>query len=158
LQNALDAVEQRRLIAYDIMTERYEITSLLQRAFVQDEATFGTILAGSPEEPGIFMESVHYLKKIVAGNPLRPPAWVFDVGEQGEALSDVGTHLVDLVPWMLFPNQALDPKTDVSILDAKHWSTVLSKADFQQITGETDFPRDLQASLEGDELPYYCNT
>ncbi len=156
LNRALDAADERRLIAYDVMTERFEITSILQRAFVQDEATLGTILAGSPDEPGVFMESVHYLKKLVAGVPLRRPPWFFDVREQGEALSDVGTHLVDLAQWILFPEQPLDADRDASIFAAKHWPTVVSKSDFQQITGDRDFPPGLQAT--GDELPYYCNT
>jgi predicted dehydrogenase len=158
LQQALDLAEAKHLIALDIMTERYEITSILQRAFVQDEGTFGKIIAGSPEDPGVFMESVHYLKKLVAGVPLRRPAWFFDIHQQGEALSDVGTHLVDLVMWMLYPNQAVDVSNDVCIMSAKRWPTVLSKSDFQQITGETDFPRDLHEELDGDDLHYYCNT
>ena len=53
------------------------------------------------------MESEHYLYKYVAGVPLRRPPWFFDVEQQGEGLSDVGTHLVDLVPWVLFPGQAV---------------------------------------------------
>src|SRR5262249_37274227 len=101
LQQALELAQQRKLIALDIMTERHEITSILQRAFVQGETTFGAIVPGSPDEPGVFMESVHYLKKLVAGAPLRRPPWFFDVHQEGEALSDVGTHLVDLVMWML---------------------------------------------------------
>src|SRR5262245_29533837 len=42
LAEALDTAEARGLVAYDIMTERYEITSLLQRELVNDAATFGT--------------------------------------------------------------------------------------------------------------------
>jgi predicted dehydrogenase len=125
---------------------------------VQDPETFGTPIAGSLEEPGVFMESVHYLKKLVAGVPLRRPGWFFDVHEQGEALSDVGTHLVDLVPWMLFPNQSLDHTKDACIVRAKRWPTVLKKADFQQITGEMEYPRNLAECLKGDDLHYYCNT
>ncbi|MSQ95060.1 MAG: oxidoreductase [Gemmataceae bacterium] len=158
LQKALDLADSCRLIALDIMTERYEITSLLQRAFVQDEATFGTIIPGSPEDPGVVMESVHYLKKLVAGVPLRRPGWFFDIHEQGEALSDVGTHLVDLVMWMLFPNQAVEVQNDVCVLSAKRWPTVLGKSDFQAITGDTDYPRGLHDALDGDDLHYYCNT
>ena len=158
LQKALDLADERGLIAHDIMTERYEITSLLQRALVQDPETFGAISAGSPDEPGAFMESVHYLKKLVAGVPLRRPVWFFDVHEQGEALSDVGTHLVDLVQWILFPNQMLDHGKDASILGAKHWPTVLKKSDFQQITGDMDYPSSLTGNLQGDELHYFCNT
>src|SRR5436853_7922647 len=120
------------------MTERYEITSLLQKALLQDEATFGTIIPGSADEPGVFMESVHYLKKLVAGAPLRRPAWFFDVHQQGEALSDVGTHLVDLVLWMLRPNQAIDWNRDVCLLASKRWATILSTNDFHAITGEIE--------------------
>src|SRR5436853_3373503 len=117
------------------MTERYEITSLLQKALLQDEATFGTIIPGSADEPGVFMESVHCLKKLVAGVPLRRPAWFFDVHQQGEGLSDVGTHLVDLVFWILQPGQAIEPQRDLSILGARRWPTLVSRGDFQQITG-----------------------
>jgi len=158
LKRALDLADERTLIAFDIMTERYEITSILQRACVQDADILGTMLPGSPEEPGVLMESVHYLKKLVAGAPLRRPAWFFDVQQQGEALSDVGTHLVDLVPWMLYPNQALDVEKDVCLISAKRWPTIVSKSAFQQITGDTDFPLSLRDDLEGDDLHYYCNT
>lgn len=158
LKQALDLADERGLTAYDIMTERYEITSILQRELVQTESIFGAIQPGSPDDPGVFMESVHFLKKTVAGVPLRRPAWFFDVNEQGEALSDVGTHLVDLVPWMLYPDQAIDVERDASILTAKRWPTVLSKSDYQQITGDADFPASIQADVTGDELQYYCNT
>ncbi len=158
LQEALESAEARRLTALDIMTERYEITSILQRAFVQDEATFGTVISGSPDDPGVFMESVHYLKKLVAGVPLRRPDWFFDVHEQGEGLTDVGTHLVDLVTWILFPNQSVSMASDVCIMSAKRWPTVVERADFQAITGAIDFPPELQDAVEGDDLHYYCNT
>jgi hypothetical protein len=52
------------------------------------------------------MESVHYLLKTVAGVPLRRPAWFFDINEQGEGLTDVGTHLVDLVFFVPVPQPA----------------------------------------------------
>ena len=59
------------------------------------------------------MESVHYLMKTVAGAPNIRPAWFFDTAEQGEGLNDIGTHLVDLVQWTLFPDQAIDYRADV---------------------------------------------
>lgn len=158
LQRALDLAEKNSVIAYDIMTERYEITSILQKALVGEEAVFGTPLAGSDTEPGVFMESVHYLKKTVAGAPLRRPAWFFDVREQGEALSDVGTHLVDLVPWMLFPGQALDLGRDLRLASARRWPTRVGRADFQAITGEADFPAYLKEHVKDGQLEYYCNT
>jgi predicted dehydrogenase len=158
LELILNTTEAKGLIAYDIMTERYEITSILQREFVNDAETFGTPVAGTAEEPGVFMESVHYLMKSVAGVPLRRPAWFFDTTQQGEGLTDVGTHLVDLVPWILFPRQPLDYRRDVSVVAARRWPTVLTRSDFQRVTGEADFPKDLSGSLENDRLNYYCNT
>jgi predicted dehydrogenase len=104
------------------------------------------------------MESVHYLKKLVAGVPLRRPPWFFDVREQGEALSDVGTHLVDLVLWMLHPERPIDSARDVCLVSAKHWPTVLTRSAFQQITGEAEYPRDLHDALVGDDLHYDCNS
>ena len=61
LEAALDTADRKGVIAYDIMTERFEITSLLQRELVNDAATFGTIAPGTAAEPGVYMESVHYL-------------------------------------------------------------------------------------------------
>jgi predicted dehydrogenase len=104
------------------------------------------------------MESVHYLLKLVAGMPNRRPAWFFDVEQQGEALPDVGTHLVDLVQWILFPDQPIDYRKDIVMQSGKRWPTVLTRADFQKVTGEADFPQFLRASVRDDKLDYYCNT
>ena len=158
LKAVLDTAEARGLVAYDIMTERYEITSILQRVLVNDPATFGTPLAGSEEQPGVFMESVHFLCKTVAGVPLRRPLWFFDTTQQGEGLTDVGTHLVDLVMWLLFPGQAIDPGKDVQIRAARRWPTPLSASDYQKVTGEPTFPEFLTSAVHDGKLDYYCNT
>ena len=65
-------------------------------------------MPGTASEPGVYMESVHYLMKMVAGAPNIRPPWFFDTAEQGEGFTDIGTHLVDLVQWTLFPDQAID--------------------------------------------------
>jgi predicted dehydrogenase len=158
LAAVLDAAERRGLVAYDIMTERHEITSILQRELVQDRAVFGEPVPGTADEAGVYMESVHYLIKQVAGAPLRRPAWFFDVGQQGEGLSDVGTHLVDLVPWVLYPAQPIDHASEIRLLSAKRWPTALTRAEFQRVTGEADFPPSLAAAVRGDALDYFCNT
>jgi predicted dehydrogenase len=147
LEEALALSQARGLVACDIMTERYEITSILQRELVNDRGVFGAILPGSREEPAVYMESVHHILKLVAGVPnLRPP-WFFDIHEQGEALADVGTHLVDLVQWTLFPDTAIDCGGDIRLLAASRWPTTITAAQFRQVTGEA-----------GDGLDYYCNT
>jgi predicted dehydrogenase len=157
LKKALGTADARGLVAYDIMTERYEITFLLQRELINAPEVFGSAVPGTLAEPGVYMESLHYLLKTVAGKPLRRPPWFFDVEQQGEGLSDVGTHLVDLVSWMLLPGVPVGD-SDVRLLAAKRWPTVLSRDDFRRATGEDAFPEYLRPQLDGDRLPYFCNT
>src|SRR5688572_6270839 len=53
MEQVLDEAEKKSLIAYDIMTERFEITSILQRKLVNDQAVLGELVPGTPAEPGI---------------------------------------------------------------------------------------------------------
>lgn len=146
LEAAIRTAEQKKLLAYDIMTERYEITSILQRELVNTPDVFGEIEPGSIEEPAVYMESVHHILKMVAGAPNLRPVWFFDIQEQGEALADVGTHLVDLAQWTLFPEQAI-ACGDVQVRAASRWPTRMTAEQFRQVTGAA-----------GDALDYYCNT
>lgn len=158
LEAALKAAERRGVVAYDIMTERFPITSVLQRELIVDPEVFGSPVAGSEAEPGVSMESIHHLFKLIAGAPLSRPAWFFDIGEQGEGLSDVGTHLVDLVQWNLFPEAAIDLREDIRIVGARRWPTALTREQFVRITGETDFPAYLGDHIRNGSLEYFCNT
>ena len=158
LEAALNGADQKGVIAYDIMTERWEITSILQREMIQNAEVFGTMVPGTAEDPGVYMESVHYLMKLVAGLPLLRPAWFFDVNQQGEALSDVGTHLVDLVQWNLYPEQLIDTQKDIQMVAAKRWPTVMTLGDFQKVTGEKAFPDYLDPVIKDGKLNYFCNT
>jgi predicted dehydrogenase len=158
VEAVLERAEKKKLVAYDIMTERYEITSILQRELVNDETIFGTPIPGSIEDPAVFMEGKHYLLKLVSGAPLRRPEWFFDVLQQGEGLTDTGTHLVDLVSWILFPQQAIDFKNDLKVLAGKRWPTEVSQDNFRRITGEAEFPDYLAPVVHGSRLDYFCNT
>ncbi len=157
LEHALDQAEKQGLVAYDIMTERYEITPILQRELVNDEELFGKLKTGSDAAPAITARSVHHLMKEVAGVPLRRPAWFFDITETGEGLADVGTHVVDLVQWTAFPTETIDYPTEIRILEARRWPTVISQADFQRLTGEAGFPGYLAAHVRDGKLDYFCN-
>ncbi len=158
LEAALADADAKKLVAYDIMTERFEITTILQRALVNDPAVFGEVVRGTQADPGVYMESVHHLMKVVAGAPNIRPAWFFDTAEQGEGLSDIGTHLVDLVQWTLFPDQSIDYRTDIRLAAAQRWPTVIPEADFRRVTGEPRFPDSLAPAVKDGKLEYYCNT
>jgi len=158
LDAALAEADAKKIVAYDIMTERFEVTTELQRVLVNDRATFGDIVPGSPAEPAVYMESVHHLMKVVSGVPNIRPTWFFDTNEQGEAASDIGTHLVDLVQWTLFPDKAIEYKADVKMLAAQRWPTWIPEADFRRVTNTPGFPKELAPSVKDGRLEYYCNT
>jgi predicted dehydrogenase len=158
VESVLADADAKKVTAYDIMTERFEITTILQRALVNDRATFGEPVAGTPEQPGVYMESIHHLMKVVDGRPNIRPAWFFDTEEQGEGLNDIGTHLVDLVQWTLFPDQGIDYKSDVKVLSAYRWPTMIPESDFSRVTNEPKFPADLASHVKDGKLEYFCNT
>jgi predicted dehydrogenase len=158
LEETLADADRSGVVAYDIMTERFEVTSMLQRALVNDPAVFGEIVKGTPSDPAVYMESVHYLLKRVAGAPNIRPAWFFDNTQQGEGLNDVGTHLVDLVQWTLFPDQALDYRRDIQVLAAQRWATPIEEDGFARVTGERGFPEAFASQLTNGRFDYFCNT
>ena len=157
LEATLNAADAKKLIAYDIMTERSEITTILQRELINDEGIFGQIQKGTEQDPAVYMESVHHIFKSVAGAVNIRPAWFFDIKQQGEGVADVGVHLVDLAQWMLFPEASLDYRNDVRVLNGRRWPTVMTKDEFKRVTGEANFPAYLNEHVKGDKLDYYCN-
>jgi predicted dehydrogenase len=156
LQQAFAIAATNHVLIYDIMTERYEITTELQRELSQQKDLFGELEKGSPENPAVTMKSVHYFSKTVAGVPLKRPEWFFDVRQEGEGITDVGTHLVDLVQWETFPGQALNPN-DVKVFSARHWLTPISLEQFKKVTGAENFPEFLQRDVKDSALQVYAN-
>ncbi len=155
LKETLESADERGLLVNDIMTERHEITSILQRELSQQQALFGQLVEGSLDEPAISKESVHHFHKTVAGEPLIRPAWFFDVDQQGEGIVDVSTHLVDLILWQAFPGQPIDyedPNDGVEVLRARSWNTRLTPSQFGQVTGATTYPDYLMDTLESDSI------
>jgi len=150
--------KQNNLQLYDIMTERLEITSILQRLLAQESQVFGELEKGTKEHPAIEKKNVHMLYKTVSGNVLTRPEWFIDITKQGEGIADVMTHVVDLVQWVCFPDQVIDYKKDIKIIDANHWPTNLTLSQFSSLTRATSFPSYLQNQIIKDSiLPYYCN-
>ncbi len=158
LDRALADADARGVVAYDIMTERFEVTSEIQRALVNDAAISGGVPPGSADHPSVYMESIHHLMKVVAGAPNIRPTWFFDTTEQGEGLNDIGTHLTDLVQWTLFPEQSIDYKKDLEVLSAQRWPTPIAEPDFKRVTGSPGFPAELREKVVNGSLQYDCNT
>lgn len=139
LEEAYRVAAEKKLLLLDIMTERHEITTLLQRELSRFPGVFGTLDRGTPEDPSVTKESVHHFSKLVNGAPLQRPPWFFDPTQQGEAIVDVTTHLVDLVQWECFPGEVIRPG-EAKVLSAKRWDTAVTREQFTKATRLEDFP------------------
>lgn len=148
--------EEKGLLLYDIMTERYEISTILQKLLSEKQEIFGTLTTGSENEPAVTKVSVHNFSKVVSGAPLKRPDWFFDIHQQGEGIVDVTTHLVDLVQWECFPEQLLDT-ADVVMVSARRWPTAITKEQFGRVTGHNDFPSFLRSDIINDTLKVFSN-
>ncbi|MCE2758932.1 MAG: Gfo/Idh/MocA family oxidoreductase [Chitinophagaceae bacterium] len=156
LKKAFEISKQKKLQLYDIMTERYEITTMLQRELSMDPSVFGSLEKGSPDNPSVTKESVHHFYKYVSGSVLTRPAWFFDVTQEGEGI--VTTHLVDPIQWECFPEKIIDYKKNIKILDAKSWNTLMTKDEFKLVTKEKEIPSYLQSNINNDgSLQVLCN-
>jgi len=151
LKEAFKVAEANKLLLYDIMTERFEITTMLQRELSMLPEVFGTLEKGTPQNPAITKESIHHFYKYVSGNILTRPAWFLDAAQQGEGIVDVMTHLVDLVQWECFPEQSIDT-TEIKINTAKRWATDMTLSEFKAITKLEAFPDYLKGNVTADTL------
>jgi len=156
LEKAFEVAEENGVILYDIMTERHEITSILQRKLSGIPEIFGQVKFGSSENPAVTKESVHHFYKYVSGKPLKRPSWFFDISQQGDGLVDVTTHLVDLIQWECYPGEIIK-KDDIEINKSTHWPTSLNTEEFQKVTGIGEFPGYLEKDVDDGNLLVYAN-
>ncbi len=158
LKQSFSLAEERGVLLYDIMTERYEITTILQRELSMIESVFGSLQEGTPDNPAVTKESVHHFFKYVSGSPLQRPPWYYDVNQQGEGVVDVTTHLVDLIQWECFPGEIINYQNDIEMLSADHWATEITLDQFERSTGVSEFPDYLRDNVdENNVLHVYAN-
>jgi predicted dehydrogenase len=156
LKADFDLAKSKGLLIYDVMTERFEVTTILQKLLSRNESLFGHIKSGSKDEPAVTKISVHHFSKVVSGIPLIRPAWFFDVTQQGEGIVDITTHLVDLIQWECFPEQILTTG-DINMITARRWPTLISKDEFKGVTGLDNFPDYLAKDIKDGKLNVYSN-
>lgn len=157
LKKTFETAKQNNVLLYDVMTERFEITSMLQRELSMNKEIFGELEKGTPENPAVTKESVHHFFKYVSGSILTRPPWFFDVEQEGEGIVDVTTHLVDLVQWQCFPNQILS-ESDVQINSAIRTPTFITSKEFKDVTKLDVIPEYLNKYMTNDStIAVYCN-
>ncbi|HZH94295.1 MAG TPA: putative oxidoreductase C-terminal domain-containing protein [Flavisolibacter sp.] len=152
LKTAFADAQENKVLLYDIMTERYEITTMLQREFSLLPEVFGQQEKGTADNPAVTKESVHHFFKYVSGSTLVRPPWFMDVAQEGEGIVDVTTHLVDLVQWECFPNEVIDYEKDIALVSARRWPTAMTLTQFNTITKLNGFPAYLNKDVVGDTI------
>lgn len=152
LKSAFGVAAKRNVLVYDIMTERYEITTILQRELSLLPQVFGQLEKGTPESPAVTKESVHHFYKYVSGSVLQRPPWFMDVTQEGEGIVDVTTHLVDLVQWECFPGKIIDYTKDIKLTSARRWATDISSSQFNALTKLNAFPDYLKKNVVKDSI------
>ena len=156
LEAAFRTAKEKGVLLYDIMTERYEINTILQKLLSQNKEVFGSFKTGTKDEPAVSKISVHHFTKLVSGSQLIRPAWFFDVEQQGNGIVDITTHLVDMVQWECFPEQILNP-SDINMIEAKRWPTVITPEEFKGVTGLDNYPDYLKKDVKDGKLNVFSN-
>ncbi len=157
LQTALNIAKEKHLAFYDGMTERFNVAYQIQRELMRDPDVFGRPLTGTISKPAVELKNLHSLVKFNHGKVIIRPPWFLDIRKQGEAIADVGTHLIDLEMRTLFPDQAIDYRRDVQVLQATRSAITLTLPQFERLTNVNEWPDFLQKSVRDDRLQYFCN-
>jgi len=148
-----EANKQGRFISdLPVMTMRNAIIYLLQKELAAVPAIFGTLEKGSPADPAVVEENMHYYHKGIIR-----PTWFFDVQQQGNGVTDVTTHLADLVLWTCFPAQAVNYEQDIKIESARIWPTTISPEQFKKVTGVDGYPDFLKPYQQDGVLEVFSN-
>ena len=156
LEEAFKIAKDKGVLIYDIMTERYEINTMIQKALSHIPELFGELEEGTPDNPAVTKESVHHFFKYVSGSPLQRPPWFFDTRQQGEGIVDVTTHLVDLIQWECYPDVILD-KSDIQLRSGRRWPTIMTPEEFNKVTAYEEFPTYLKNDIIDGNLHCYAN-
>lgn len=134
------------------MSMRNQVIYLLQKELATIPEIFGALEMGSPENPAVVQENMHHYYKSI-----KRPTWFFDVKQQGNGVTDVTTHLADLVLWTCFPEQEICYEQDVEILSARLWPTMITPAQFKKVTQIDGYPDFLKPYQDGDQLKVFSN-
>lgn len=156
LEKVFETAHEKGVLIYDIMTERYEINTMIQKALSQVPELFGELENGTPDNPAVTKESVHHFFKYVSGVALQRPPWFFDTRQQGEGIVDVTTHLVDLIQWECYPGVTLNT-SDIEIYSGKRWPTKMTAEEFERVTATEEFPEYLEGDIVDGNLHCYAN-
>jgi len=156
LKKSFKLAEKKKVLIFDPMDLRYDISNILQKELAEIPELFGELKKGSLDDPSLIQENLHHFLKFSGSEPARRPAWFFDIEQQGHGITDVSTHLVDMSQWAGFPEVVIKYKKDIKILNSKEWPTELTPSEFKRIT-RVDYPGYLKKYVKDSILSVLAN-
>lgn len=157
LKKSFETAARKKVVLFDPMDLRYDISNILQKELAQIPELFGILQKGTLENPALVQANLHHYLKGPAGQTGVRPGWFFDVDQQGHGIVDVSTHLVDLNQWLGFPGQSLNYKTDVKVISSREWPSKLTPSEFKLVTTLDRYPDYLKKDLKDSILLVYSN-
>lgn len=157
LERSFGIAGQNKILLFDNMDLRYDISNILQKELSQMEDLFGKLQAGSVDKPSLIQANLHHYLKFSGGQPIVRPAWFFDTEQQGHGIVDVSTHLIDLNQWLGLPGLSLNYREDIKIISSKEWPTRLNPSEFRSVTHTDAYPDFLSKNLKDSILEVYSN-
>lgn len=157
LEKSFEIAERKKVVLFDPMDLRYDISNILQKELSLMPGLFGSMQKGTLENPALVQANLHHYLKGPAGQTGVRPSWFFDVDQQGHGIVDVSTHLVDLNQWLGFPGVTINYKTDIKIISSREWPTKLSPSEFNLVTRVNKYPDYLKKDLQDSMLMVYSN-
>ncbi len=157
LEKSFAIAKRNKVVLFDPMDLRYDISNILQKELAQIPELFGVLQKGTLENPALVQANLHHYLKGPAGQTGVRPAWFFDVDQQGHGIVDVSTHLVDMNQWLGFPDKSLNYKTDIKVLSSKEWVSKLTPSEFKLVTKVDKYPDYLKKDVKDSILSVYSN-
>lgn len=134
------------------MSMRRFVVYLIQKELRANPDVFGELIMGSAENPAILQSNHHYYWKGTTR-----PTWFFDVRQQGNGLTDVTTHLVDIVQWSGFQAQPIDYRKNIHVYEARTWTTDITPTQFRTATKKEEYSAFLKPYLQDSILHVHAN-
>jgi hypothetical protein len=142
LEKALATADQKGLVAYDIMTERFEVTTELQKELVNDRQ----LRQLDPRQPSRTRPCTWRASTTQEGGRRRAqhaPVWFFDTAEQARASTTSGRISSTWCSGRSTPSRRSTPRKDFQLVAAQRWPTMIPLSSSAR-SPAADFPENIK--------------
>jgi hypothetical protein len=148
LGNMYRTAAETKAWIYELTPERFDSTVQLLKMLLYAEEWTGGVTKGTLSKPAISITSRKQFAQWSNGQILKRPAWFFDAKRQGDGFVNL-VPMVDVMNWIILPEQDMNYDHVVRLYGAKRWQTFLNRYQYQNLTGDDHYPDFLRGSMDG---------